>query len=165
MQIAWTGHRPDLFMDQRVARNTVFETAGELQSGGSLERFLVGGQRGVDTWAAEAAHTLDVPFSVLLPLPVPDFTADWTAQDRVRLERTLAWASEVVTVDADPADAYTERNRRLALLADLLVAVWTRREGGGTAETVAFARQYGTPLREIVLEPSRAAHSVRGRGI
>jgi hypothetical protein len=43
--------------------------------------------------------------------------------------------------------------------------VWTQREGGGTAETIAFARQHGTPVREIVLESSPMAEFVRGRGV
>src|ERR687888_474034 len=45
--------------------------------------------------------------------------------------------------------AYTERNRVLVTSADLLVAVWTGRTGGGTAETVSLAHAHGTPVREV----------------
>ena len=165
MRVAWSGHRPDLFLQPRVARDTVLSTARELLLHESVERFLVGGQRGVDTWAAHAAHMLGVPFGLLLPLPVSEFTADWTPAERAELERTLHWATDVLLVGGEAEDAYTERNRLLATSGDLLVVVWTRRAGGGTAETVAFARQVGTPIREIVLQPSLAAGSPDGRGL
>jgi hypothetical protein len=160
IRVAWTGHRPDLFREPQVARSTLLSTARELLQQVPTERFLVGGQRGVDTWAAEAAHLLGVPFSIFLPLAVPAFTHDWSSDDRDMLEQTMHWAADVEIVDG-----YSERNRLLATSADVLVAVWTRRAGGGTAETVAFAREAGTPVREIILAASAAAGSARGRGI
>jgi hypothetical protein len=63
------------------------------------------------------------------------------------------------------AGGYTDRNQVLAGQAELLIAVWTRTGGGGTAETIALATSAGTPIREIVLEPSPAARSATGRGI
>ena len=165
MRVAWTGHRPDLFLNQEAARERVLDAARDLVRGETVEHFLVGGQRGVDTWAAEAAHLLDVPFELWLPLAAPAFTADWSADDRAALERIISWAADVHVVGGDAAAAYTERNRQLATSGDLLVAVWTQREGGGTAETIAFARQHGTPVREIVLESSPMAGSARGRGV
>jgi YspA SLOG family len=165
MRVAWTGHRPDLFQNSRAARERVLDAARDLVRGETVEQFLVGGQRGVDTWAAEAAHLLKVPFELWLPLAVHTFTADWSADDRAALERTISWAADVHIVGGDAAAAYSRRNRQLATSGDLLVAVWTRREGGGTAETIALARQHGTPVREIVLESSAVAGSARGRGV
>ena len=164
MRVAWTGHRPDLYLSPEAAREAVEGTARELLEAFSIEHFLVGGQRGVDTWAAATAHTLAVPFRVLLPLSVPEFTHHWAPDDRATLERTLGWASEVRIVGEEAAHAYTERNRLLATSADLLVAVWTRHAGGGTAETLAFAHTAGTPVREVVLDPSGSASSAQGRG-
>jgi hypothetical protein len=160
MRVAWTGHRPDLFREPEVARTTLLSTARELLREAPAEGFLVGGQRGVDTWAAEAAHQLGVPFSILLPLTVPAFTHDWTEGDRAMLEQSIRWASDVQIVGG-----YSERNRLLATSGELLVAVWTRRAGGGTAETVAFARAAGTPIREVILAASASAREARGRGI
>jgi hypothetical protein len=165
MHVSWTGHRPDLFLDPDRAQQVVVDTARELLRELPVEQFLVGGQRGVDTWAAETAHALGVPFSLLLPLAVPDFTADWSTNDRARLEHSMSLAANVRVVGGDPRHAYTERNRLLAASGDLLVAVWTRRASGGTAETVALARQFGTPLREVLLEPSLTAGSAHGRGL
>jgi hypothetical protein len=159
MILAWTGHRPDLFLHPELARAAVFETARELRQH-ALERFLVGGQRGVDTWAAQAAIELHVPFTLLLPLAIDDFTADWSAPDRKQLIEQVARADQVRI-----ADGYSERNRQLAAGCDLMVAVWTGRGGGGTAETLAFARQLGTPVREVLLAAAPRTGSVAGRGI
>jgi hypothetical protein len=76
------------------------------------------------------------------------------------LYATLARAEDVQV-----AGTFSERNRRLATGADLLVAVWTGMGGGGTAETLALAGQAGTPIREVRLAPAPGADSARGRGI
>jgi predicted Rossmann-fold nucleotide-binding protein len=157
--VAWTGHRPDLFRDPDAARQIVDRLARELADSGAA-RFLVGGQRGVDTWAALAAMAHDVPFSLLLPVPIEEFAQDWSEADRRLLLHTSTHAADVRVLGG-----YTERNQHLAREADVLVAVWTRTAGGGTAETIEHARQAGTPIREIVLDPSPIASSATGRGI
>jgi hypothetical protein len=162
MIVAWTGHRPDLFRDPNLAQRSVQGAADDLVEQGALE-FLVGGQRGVDTWAALAAIERDVPFTLILPLALAaldEFTRDWPAADRVVLSRTLSRAREVRCTES-----YSERNRQLASGADVLMAVWTRIGGGGTTETIAFAREAGTPIREIVLESAPDAQAARGRGV
>jgi hypothetical protein len=165
MHIAWTGHRPELFADPAEAERVVGSTARELIGEQPPEGFIVGGQRGVDTWAALAAHELQIPFVLVLPLEVGPFTRDWSVQDRRVLEQTLGWAAAVEIVSGDQRHAYSKRNQRIATTGDLLVAVWTRISGGGTAETIAFAREAGTRIREIILAPSREASRLRGRGI
>jgi hypothetical protein len=159
MRVAWTGHRPDLFQDPADARATVETVAREFAHQPET-RFLVGGQRGVDTWAALAAIALGVPFTLVLPVDVDAFSKDWQAEDRSVLQQALASAADVRVVGG-----YTARNRFLAQTAQLLVAVWTRTAGGGTAETLAQARAASTPIREIVLAPSPLAQSAHGRGI
>src|SRR5262249_6974887 len=103
---------------------------------------------------------LGIPIRLVLPFEVDTFTADWSAEDRKSLVATLAIAESVAV-----AGGYTERNAVLAQDADLLVAVWTRTPGGGTAETIAQARRAGTEVREILLEPPPAARRATGRGI
>ena len=61
------------------------------------------------------------------------------------------------------AGGYSARNHVLAAEADLLVAVWTGRGGGGTAETLAFAHALGTPVHEVRL--AAAPGAATGRGI
>lgn len=157
--VAWTGHRPDLFRDPEVARQTVERTAHEL-AGAHAVQFLVGGQRGVDTWAALAAIDLAVPFRLVLPFHIHEFTHDWAGTDRSMLINTAEHA-----VDVRIAGGFSQRNQLLVRGAQLLVAIWTGTRGGGTAETIALARAAGTPVREILLAPSPDAESASGRGI
>jgi hypothetical protein len=157
--VAWTGHRPDLFRDVGLARQAVDRAARDVIEAGA-ERFLVGGQRGVDTWAALSAIAGCITFSLILPLPLDDFTHEWVHAERDLLLHTMSHAVEVRV-----ANGYTERNQQLAWGADLLVAVWVGIAGGGTAETIEQARLGGTPIREILLEPSATASEASGRGI
>jgi hypothetical protein len=159
MLVAWTGHRPELFRDPLVARDAVISTARELARR-SEARFLLGGQRGVDTWAALHALRARIPYTLVLPFDVGIFTQDWSEADRSALLHSMAHA-EAVQI----AGGYTQRNHVLAEGADLLVAIWTRTTGGGTAETLDLARRAGTPIREVILAPSPTARSARGRGI
>jgi hypothetical protein len=157
--VGWTGHRPDIFRDAELARRTVERAAREVVEAGA-EQFLVGGQRGVDTWAALTAIAAGVTFRLILPLPPDEFTHDWEDADRELLLRIIPHAFELHV-----AGGYAERNQRLALGPGLLVAVWTGIAGGGTADTIEQARLGGTPIREILLEPSATASEAEGRGI
>lgn len=157
--VAWTGHRPDLFRDPLAARAAVDAAARELIETGA-EQFLVGGQRGVDTWAALSAIAHAIPLRIVLPFLLDEFARDWSPDDRQVLEETARLASEVRI-----AGSFTERNRQLATRAGLLVAVWTRTRGGGTAETIELAHTAGTPIREVVLDASDSARAASGRGI
>ena len=161
MIVGWTGHRPDLFVDAGAARQALATVARRLVEHESARHFVVGGQRGVDSWAALEAVTLCVSYSVILPNPIDEFVdASWTPSDRATLEQLLTRASDVQV-----ADGFADRNRRVATLVDLLVVVWTGTGGGGTEETLTFARAAGTPVRELRLEPAASARTVFGRGI
>jgi hypothetical protein len=157
--VAWTGHRPEIFLDA-VAARAIVDAEARAQRDAGATAFLVGGQRGVDAWAALAAIELALPFRMVLPFNTDEFTCDWVDVDREILQETLVRA-----VDVRVAGGYSLRNRQLATEAQLLVAVWTRTRGGGTAETIDFARAASTPVHEIVLKPSPTAGSVHGRGI
>jgi hypothetical protein len=159
MIVAWTGHRPDLFRDPAAAREAVMSGAREVVARGAVG-FRVGGQRGVDTWAAQAALALGVPFHLILPFEVPEFARDWPEPDRSVLTRLLPRAESL-----EIAGGYTRRNRALVTGAHLLVAVWTRTVGGGTDQTIDLARQAGVPVHEILLEPCPSAAGAIGRGI
>ncbi len=165
VRVAWTGHRPELFRDANRAQETVTSIASALREQYDELSFLLGGQRGVDTWAALAAQRLQVPFEIVLPLPAARFAEDWTAEERATLEATVAAATRLRVVGGGATSAYSARNRVLADEADLLVAVWTGRGGGGTAETIRLAREAGVQMREIRLDPSPSAKRASGRGV
>jgi hypothetical protein len=101
-----------------------------------------------------------VPYTLVLPFEVATFTRDGLEVDRSVLLWTLERAAEVRI-----AGSYSRRNQALAEGARMLVAVWTRMAGGGTAETIGLARRAGTPIREVVLPPSAVSASAHGPGI
>jgi hypothetical protein len=169
MNVAWTGHRPELFPEPEIIAAAIVMRAGELRHElGAVLAFHCGGQRGVDTWAATAAVRLGVPLHLYLPLPISRFAADWADDDRRVLEQS--WASAVERVVVDPAgtmgpDAYTLRNRLLAEHCDLLIAMWTGRGGGGTAETIEIARGLGRQIAEHHFPPSGWVPQAGERGV
>ena len=164
--VAWTGHRPDLFADPGQARRTVLAEAKRVRDEltGPL-RFRVGGQRGVDMWAALAGQDLRIPYDMVLPLPVEEFTAGWSADEKATFEFVAHGAAITEIVGGVEDEAYQERNRRLVTGAGLVVAVWTNTQGGGTAETVLFGQLLGVPVREVLLPRSTETVSPRGRGV
>lgn len=150
--VAWTGHRPELFADPAAVARHIEHLAADLHAAhGARLAFHCGGQRGVDTWAAAAAVARGIRLHLYLPLPLARFTADWPPADVETLARHWAYAAERVVIDptgALGAAAYSRRNRLLAERADVLIAVWTGLGGGGTAETIAAARALGRPVVE-----------------
>jgi hypothetical protein len=161
MIVAWTGHRPDLFRQPEAARLAVDGAVrGLLSESPDPVSFLVGGQRGVDIWAMQAGVNYGIPFGVILPFDVSEFTRDWSGADRLSLTSLLGRAEAL-----EIAGGYTQRNRALVSRAQLLIAVWTGTRGGGTSETIDLAREAGTPVREVLLEPSPRASTATGRGI
>jgi hypothetical protein len=169
VNVAWTGHRPDLFAEPAVAAAEVAAAAEALHAAhGTALRFHCGGQRGVDTWAAEAARRLAVPYPHYRPVQPAAFAAGWGAADRRVLDTLWADATERTVVDPSGTlgdAAYSRRNALLAAHADRLVAVWTGRGGGGTAETIALARARGCPSEEQLLPPTAHAPAAGDRGV
>ena len=165
-RVAWTGHRPDLFANASAAHAAVEATAANLARTHADLIFLVGGQRGVDTWAAMAGHRLAIPIHLILPLPAAAFAdRTWSAADRETLDDLQTISSQLTIVGSGVPDPYRARNRLLVESADMLYAVWTGTTGGGTDQTLAFARARGIPVREITFEPSGSAGAASGRGI
>jgi hypothetical protein len=157
VRVAWTGHRPELFDRPDAARELVArETDRLLTEHGPRLAVLSGGQRGVDLWAASAALERGVRLQLLLPAPPALLAADWPADDAEVLASAVAAAEQVTIFGSDPVDpaGYDARNRALAASCDLLVAVWTGLEQGGTFFTLTAARALGKPIREFRLAPS-----------
>ena len=152
LNVAWTGHRPEFFADPAAVERHIRDLATTYQADlGARLAFHCGGQRGVDTWAGAAAEALGIALHLYLPLPIARFAADWPSPDVATLERHWAYAVERVVLDPGGtlgAEAYSRRNGLLAERGDVLIAVWTGLGGGGTAETIAFARSLGRYVEE-----------------
>lgn len=171
MRVAWSGHKPELFENPAAAEKLVYlETVGLMGEAGPDLRILSGGQRGVDLWAATAARAYGLRLELLLPASPAAFCADWPAGEAVALQSAAEYAWRVVVFGGalhvqrstfneaasgvSSSDGYEQRNLALVEECDLLVVVWTGREGGGTSSTVRHARQLGRLVREHRLPAS-----------
>lgn len=113
-----------------------------------------------------AAHeVLRLPAGVLravLPLAPQDYEEDFpapTSQAEFRGLLALAAGIEVLAPGPSRAEAYRAAGYRVVDDCDIVLAVWDGQPtsgAGGTAETVAYARERGKPLIIIdSLEPAR----------
>lgn len=86
---------------------------------------VTGGCRGVDTWAAEAATARGLRTRIMRPD---------TSKCRTRFE---------------VADAYYDRNRRIAAESDVVVAFVASDRRGGTENTIEHAKRLGRAIRIV----------------
>jgi hypothetical protein len=166
MMVAWTGHRPDVFLDPTVARLHVDRIAGELLSDWTDVQFVCGGQRGVDAWAADAAMRNGVALHLILPIGPAFMTRGWADADRAALLDQTERAATVTVVDERALTgqlAYDRRNEALVQRCDLLVAVWSGIRRGGTFYTLCAARIAGRRVQQTVVEGAAAVdYATRG---
>ncbi len=109
---------------------------------------------GADRLLAAAILRADPTASlqVILPLEPDDYMADFPTDPSKREFRTLlARAARIRFTEAAPRpEAYARAGRAVADGCDLLLALWDgegARGPGGTAETVAYAREQGRAVR------------------
>jgi hypothetical protein len=181
MLVGWTGHRPGLFRSPEEARKGIERMADAALARWSGATFVCGGQRGVDTWAAQAALARGIPFWVVLPARPEPFTEGWEDADRDLLAALMTRAADVRIVgEAPPLPnppspggretsragplAYDRRNEIVAKESDLLIAVWTGLRQGGTFYTLCAAHAFGTPVESTILAPASGIF-LAGRGV
>jgi hypothetical protein len=167
-RIAWTGHRSELFAQPDEARHLVFKLTGDLLDElGPVLVVLSGGQRGVDLWVASAARDRGLGLELFLPAPPELLSADWPPHAAAALSSAVQYAREVSIFgqSASSPRGYEARSRALVEQCDLLLAVWTGLEQGGTFFTISEARANKKPIREYRLEPSDYRPAPGERGI
>ena len=149
-RVAVTGHR-DLTPEQTGFVNTELgRVLRKLQVQHGAQTLIVGMAWGADLLAAQAAHSLGMPFWAYQPFP--DQTSQWPASwaaEHARLgglaQRTVVLGQSSVASDRRRAVALLHSRNRLMLRdADVLLAIHDRaRRGGGTATTVGFTQTAG----------------------
>lgn len=108
------------------------------------ERIIVGGALGVDTWAAEVAYELRVPF--ILAAPFKGQESLWPEASREYYQRMLHYAAEVVVVSPGGYSAakMDVRNRWMIDNGEWVCAIWDG-TSGGTGNAVNYARKAHKP--------------------
>lgn len=156
--LAFTGHRPqNLQSDQipwiREQLKKVVRKALDRE----FIRFISGGARGVDTWAAEAVLELRSYHDIWLCLAIPydSQAAQWSKQDQERYSWLKSQADEIVVLHPNPTSFNQSkqylhaRNHWMCQQADAIVSVWNGAPSGGTAACTRYAQSLGLPVLHL----------------
>ena len=150
---AITGHRPEKLgfasTDTSCAEYVRFR--GELTSAicalaaDGVDTFIVGGARGVDTWAMEAVSMLkyhDPSVRMIAALPYPGHNPFREEAERQHYQVLLARCDKIVYVSGNyHAKCFLARNRWMVDHAERVLAVWNGSVHSGTAQTVRYAQK------------------------
>ena len=159
---AFTGHRPQKYpwrydeTDERCVKlkEVLAGQIEKLVADGFMD-FLSGMAEGVDTWAAEIVLALrrqNPTLKLHCILPCREQADKWSDSARERYIDILEQADSIVYVNrVYRKNCMLERNRFLVDHADLLLAVYSGEQRGGTAATVRYAKRCGKEV--IVLTP------------
>ena len=160
---AFTGHRPEKLpwgRDERGSAALLFKfrlrASIERLIGIGCVNFLSGAARGFDTIAAEIVLSLREAYPwirLTVVLPCPGQADRWSPEDRARWERLIRESDHVETVSTTyDRGCMFRRNRYLVDHCDVLLAAYDGSGVGGTAMTVAYARQRGVRVRRLALD-------------
>ncbi len=147
----FTGHRKIPAEEQAAVAARLRETLIDLIEQGVC-CFGAGGALGFDTLAAQTVLDLKCTYPhirLILVLPCKDQDAHWSQSDKAVYEAILSQADKIVwTAEHYHRGCMHVRNRRLVDNADVCVC-YLRKQRGGTAYTVEYAREKGLPVRNM----------------
>lgn len=153
MIISLTGHRPGKlggYRDFNPTRDRVKQGMTRVFTEEKPDRIVVGMALGVDTWAAEVALTLRIPFIAAVPFIGQERVWPPESQAHYRDLLTKAERVEIVTDGGYDVWKMQKRNEWMVDNSDALLAVWDGTPGG-TANCVKYAEKVGK--RIIRLNP------------
>lgn len=162
MRISVTGHRPkDLFgYDLRhpgydIMKNFFYKKFDELALSGKFTA-ISGGAQGVDQifawcavkWQAKNPGLLHN----LLAMPCAGQSSKWPLAGQKSFENLRKRMDEVIVLqEFYTPDCMDKRNQYMVNNSDIVLAVWTGKAKGGTANCVRYADKVGKNI--IVLHP------------
>jgi len=149
MIISGTGHRPSKiggFIIPNKTFNYICRTAEEILIRESPTKIITGMALGWDTWLAQIAYKLRIPFIAAVPFAGQDSV--WPPQSKKLYAELLELADDVVVVSEGGYSSRNmqRRNEWMVDHSDKVLAVWDG-SNGGTGNCVAYARSIG---REII---------------
>lgn len=144
----FTGHRDIPLLQRPVLKHRLTEVVRRLAENG-VTRFCTGGALGFDTLAAQAVLKVKKQLpqvQLQLILPCRDQTRHWQREDIALYEDILEQADGVTyTAEAYFRGCMQLRNRHLVDSSGTCVA-FCRMQSGGTAYTLAYAKQQGLDI-------------------
>lgn len=147
----FTGHRDISKEEYQAVKNKTTREIVRLIDRGVTD-FIVGGARGFDTLAAEAVLELkkaNKHIRLVLMIPCETQTKGWRTEDVVRYHAVKCAADCVEVLSPEYYQGCMHvRNRRMVDCSAYCIC-FLRRESGGTAYTVRYARRKGAVLIEV----------------
>jgi ribA/ribD-fused uncharacterized protein len=149
-----TGHRPqDIAAYTSKGFDGLVDVAKKMIVDSNATLVIAGGAIGWDTAVAAAALDLDLP--LVLAVPFPGHEGRWKAEDQALYKKHAAEAEAVVFVsdeapgdDMDAVISYMEaRNAFMVDSAQILLAFWSGKERGGTANCIRYAKRVRLPIK------------------
>lgn len=147
----FTGHREIEDADKDTLKAALDAAIRDLIARG-YRYFGAGGALGFDTLAASAVLSLKKEYpdiALILVLPCPNQTRYWKSEDVAAYEEIMRRADKCVyTSDHYFNGCMQKRNRYLVDHSSACIA-YLRRESGGTAYTVEYAKAQGVAVKNI----------------
>lgn len=152
---AFTGHRPqDLPWDFGYASFAYDLTLylDERQQDETNSTFITGGALGIDTRAAEYALRREIPLTLILPFTFDIMTSKWMGYHKETLSRHMDYAREVIVMNIKGYDVreYQRRNEEMVNRADHVLAYWSGKRYGGTANCIRYAQSIQKPITNLL---------------
>jgi len=151
MIVAFTGHRPNKLGGYKLPNPTylhvcqqIDKTLRELKP----DKVISGMALGVDSWAANIAHKLGIPFIAAIPFEGQEKA--WPQASQNTYHVLLKLASEIVIVcpGGYAVNKMQTRNVWMTDRCDKLIAIWDG-TSGGTGNCVEYAKSIGKEIIRI----------------
>ena len=145
-----TGHRPQSFGFSNISLHNKIKYAIVSYLEKAKPDLLVTGMAlGVDTWAAEAAIDLGIPFEAAVPFIGQE--GRWSTEDQRRYKTLLEAAIKVTVVSPGSysAEKMHIRNAYIVNKCTTLLAIYNGSKTGGTYNAVEFAKTTGKQIEII----------------
>lgn len=147
----FTGHRDIDIYEIEEIKNRLYSEIENLINIGIIY-FGTGGARGFDTLAAEAILDLRKKYSqirLILVLPCMNQTKNWSLQDKEKYVNIKKKADKVRILSADYYDGCMQVRNRYLVDNSVYMICYKRRNNGGTAYTVNYAKTKDVIIIEI----------------
>lgn len=149
MIVVFTGHRPNKlggYDDKKNFRRIFDEIVGALCV--EYQTIISGMALGIDTWAAELAIKLDIPFKAYVPFRNQECM--WPKESQSRYAFLLHKAQEIKYICSPGYAAWKMQKRNEAMVndCDLLIAIWDG-TSGGTGNCVRYAQSINKKIMRI----------------
>ena len=161
---AFTGHRPKSFpfgYDEshpdckKIKKRIKKEIKAMMKKG--VDIFISGAAMGVDMWAMEAVLELkkqNPTIRLVAAIPFRGQADRWSSDMQARYYGLLDQCDKVACFSENYSiGCYHERDRKMVDAAAHLIAVYNGSAEGGTAYTVAYAKENGRDV--VLIDPSR----------